>query len=61
MKIIKKGTPPDKEIFRGTCHYCKTEVEFERGEGTYRSCQKDGDWCEVKCPVCKNVIYGYSS
>lgn len=61
MKVIKQGKLPGKQIYRGTCSNCNTEVEFTEEEGKYMSCQKDGDWCEVMCPTigCYNKIFGY--
>ena len=56
MKVIKRGIPPDKQTFRAVCDVCKSHLEFARNEGKYHSDWRDGDYIEIKCPVCKKVI-----
>lgn len=62
MKILKLGTLPEDEIFRGTCHYCKTEFECKRSEGTYEYDQRDRNgFLRVQCPnpLCKKSTVAY--
>lgn len=56
MKIIRRGQPPEQKTYFATCNHCKTEIEFERSEARYVSDQRDGDFLEVKCPVCSKPI-----
>ena len=57
MKVIKKGTIPDKLIYRGTCHHCKSVVEATRGElGIEYDQRGEGDFGREKCPVCNTVM-----
>ena len=57
MKIIKQGKLPETELYVITCRNCRTEFEFERGEGRYISDQRDGDSIEIACPLCKKKCY----
>jgi hypothetical protein len=59
VKILKHGKLPDDDVFRGTCHYCKTEFECKRHEGKYIDDQRDGPFLEVNCPVCGKKTYAY--
>ena len=56
MKIIKRGTPPPDAVHTGTCHTCKTEVEFVRSEGKVTYDQREGNIVTVECPVCRGNI-----
>jgi hypothetical protein len=60
MEIIKIGKLPEEEMFHGDCTYCKTEFKCKRYEGRYESCQRDGDFLRVKCPLCKREAFAYS-
>jgi len=56
MTILKVGKAPENIVHRGKCTFCRTEVEFERHEGTVTYCQRDGDFVSVRCPTCgKNI------
>jgi hypothetical protein len=56
MRIIKEGIDPLEMIYRATCTYCKTEIEFARKEANVTYDQREGDWLSVQCPLCKNSI-----
>lgn len=56
MKIIKKGKRPEDKKHRGTCHNCKTVVEFSQSEGVVTYDQRDGNFVTVKCPTCGQDI-----
>lgn len=58
MEIIKRGTPPEEQLYTGTCQRCSTEVRFKRGEASVHSDQRDGEIVSVACPVCPELIYG---
>ena len=60
MKILKHGTLPEQQMFRGTCHNCKTEFECQRHEGKYfAGDQRNGSFLEVPCPVCGKKAFAY--
>lgn len=59
MKIISKGVPKSARVWRGTCNDCRSIVEATEGELTTHSCQRDGEWAEAKCPVCKSRLLFY--
>lgn len=56
MKIIKRGIEPAKRIYEGGCS-CGTIVEFEQGEATHSSDQRDPGYY-VNCPICNGIIWG---
>lgn len=56
MKIIKKGKIPTTFI-RFCCRNCGCIFDCEKGEYTYHSCQRDGDYYETKCPICGKRVY----
>lgn len=55
MKIIKRGTPKDQNIWIGLCRECKSEAEATENELTHiQEDQRDGGRCSwEQCPVCK--------
>ena len=56
MKIIKHGIIPETVPYVVTCGYCKTEFEFLKMEAEVRSCQRDGTWLTIDCPVCNKSV-----
>ena len=56
MKVIKKGKIPTTFI-RFCCSNCGCIFECEKGEYTYHSYQRDGDYYEAKCPTCSKRVY----
>lgn len=56
MKIIKQGTLPKDRSYTTTCDNCDTKFSFKRSEGKYTLDQRDGEWIEIKCPLCKERI-----
>jgi len=56
MKILKKGCLPKERRHVATCDNCRTKFEFQEGEAKMVSDQRDGDYLEVKCPLCKDGI-----
>lgn len=61
VKITRFGKLPSQREWEGTCWKCRTTVEFLQEDATSSgSCQRDGEWANVKCPLvdCGNVING---
>jgi hypothetical protein len=58
MKVIRKGTIPEQRVCHGTCNKCGTVVEFQHGEATISSDQRDMGAFYVNCPTCKSYIWG---
>ena len=57
MKIIKHGRDPSKsDPIRVTDLNCGTVFEFTSDEATVRPDPRDGDYYEVKCPVCGRLV-----
>ena len=56
MKIISIGSIPELKPYVATCSYCKTVFEFMKGEATLKSCQRDGSWLTIDCPLCKKSV-----
>lgn len=53
MKIIKHGCDPKAgEHFKSTCCSCSTKFEWHTGEARFVPDYRDGNYYEVKCPVC---------
>lgn len=56
MKIIKKGKIPTT-IIRFYCGNCGCVFECDKDEYEYHFDQRDGDYCEAKCPTCGYRVY----
>ncbi len=55
IKILKQGQLPEEITYKFVCRACLTEFTAQRKDGKLHSDQRDGQWLEVKCPLC-----GYS-
>lgn len=56
MKVLRQGVRPEEKTHQVTCTNCKSELEFQQHEATIHSDQREGDWMEIKCPVCAAKI-----
>lgn len=56
MRIIKEGKIPEEQEIKATCRYCGTQFAFYRKEATYISDQRDGDYLDIQCPLCKKSV-----
>jgi len=57
MKILSFGNiQVDSQPFALTCNACKTVIETCIGEMTKQWDQRDGNYYEIKCPVCDRMI-----
>lgn len=56
MKIIERGQLPGKKVYQARCHYCRTLVEFERGEASVLGGVRNDRYLQVQCPVCPHKI-----
>lgn len=56
MKIIKQGVI-SKTIRKFTCSNCGSIFECDKDEYNTFHSRIDGDYCSVKCPVCKKPCY----
>lgn len=59
VEILKRGELPAKQVFMGSCFYCKTEVRCAREDGVFSSDQRDGDMLKIDCPVCHHQMWAY--
>lgn len=61
MKVLKRGTPPEDNIFRGTCNHCRSEIEAERRElnDIQYDQREKGELAPAICPVCKRSMFVY--
>ena len=55
VRVLRQAKPT-REVFRGTCWPCGTEVEADRGDGKVVSDWRDGDYLKVRCPTCGRDI-----
>jgi len=64
MKIIKRGTPPAKRIWLGTCQSCDSQAEAEESElvNIQHDQRESLSFCWMPCPVCHagKTISGHS-
>ena len=59
MQIIKRGQVPEEKELEATCLRCTTVIRFRAGEAKYVDDQRDGDFYQIECPVCKSLITRY--
>lgn len=53
MKIVRRGTPPNEILWRGTCHACKTVATAGRSELKVEEDPREGgEFGRATCPVC---------
>lgn len=60
MKIIKRGevpAPDSERVHEGTCHNCKTVIEFQQKEAKLLDDAHCGEYLAIACPVCDKTIY----
>jgi hypothetical protein len=60
MKIIKRGKPQGTVPTTTTCDSidgCGTVFSWYQSEGKLVPDQRDGDYWDVKCPVCGRHIF----
>ena len=56
MKILRRGKLPDDTVHRVTCNSCNTLFEFALKEATLKPDFRDGDYYEIKCPLCHERV-----
>jgi hypothetical protein len=59
MKILKYGTLPTLEsekLYKATCDYCKTIIEFQYKEAIYGFDECHGRYLDIGCPLCNRSI-----
>lgn len=60
MNIIKRGTPKDTRLWRGTCRECESVIGAIRKELQIEFDQKeDGEFGQAVCPVCGYTMIFY--
>ncbi len=59
MRVVKRGKPKAQDIFKGECHDCHSVVEAERHELKVTDDQRDGEFGETACPICKARLILY--
>ena len=56
MRIIKHGRDPAAGAsFKTKCFSCRTVFEWHTHEAILRPDNRDGDYYEIACPVCKRL------
>lgn len=58
IRIVSVGKRPENREVKGQCGRCKTECEWVASDGKANSCQRDGEWNTIPCPVCGRDIIG---
>ncbi len=56
MRIVKYGTDPSDNKVKAKCQNCGTVIEFMPREADRVHDQRDGDYWQIKCPVCPRDI-----
>ena len=56
MEILERGQLPSEKEYICTCRICKTKFKFKQSEGRVNYDQRDGNYIEVKCPICANRV-----
>lgn len=56
IKIIQKGQLPALKVYKVTCRYCTSVLEFTQQDGKIHYDQRDGDYIEILCPVCTSIL-----
>jgi ribosomal protein S27E len=56
VEVITRRTPPNDRVYEVTCTTCKSDLRFKRQEGELLRDQRDGDFLEIKCPVCEDRV-----
>ena len=61
IKLIKRGIPPQEEIWKGTCRSCKSEYEAIRKDITDKIIfTKDiRDHAKAPCEICGSEFFLY--
>jgi uncharacterized Zn-finger protein len=52
VDIIKLGVVPGERNHETKCSNCNTHFRFKEAEAVFRADQRDGDFWEIKCPLC---------
>ena len=56
MKVIKRGEIPETKPLNVTCNNCHSEIEFLPMEVKRVFDQRDGDFYQFDCPVCRKLV-----
>jgi len=60
VRIIKHGVDPEAaKQHRVKCRNCGTVFEFAQDEAQTIPDQRDGDFMQITCPVCKRMVTKY--
>ncbi len=51
VQITKHGTLPTEKLYSATCPNCRTEFVFQKKDAKFQSCQREGSWLEIQCPL----------
>lgn len=56
IRILKRGTPPEKKIYNIECRRCQSILEFERESAETHPDGRGGFFLSISCPVCKAFL-----
>lgn len=56
VKIVRRGRLPQEIEYQADCYGCKTLFTFAGVDAKFHSDQRDGDYYEIKCPVCNEPV-----
>jgi len=56
MKVIKRGEIPEAKPIHVDCGNCQSKIEFVPMEVKRVFDQRDGDFYQFECPVCRGMI-----
>ena len=53
MKVIECGVHPNEKLYTVRCRQCSTKFEFEAHEAKVIYDERDGNYVEIACPLCR--------
>ena len=57
MRIIRQGIVPElMRVVQAECRHCKALFEFHVAEAFLVEDRRDGDYHEIKCPCCSELV-----
>lgn len=56
MEILRRGSTAADAYHTVTCAHCSSLLRFQRKEAKLVEDQRDGDYYEIRCPVCGEPI-----
>lgn len=56
VEVIRLGQIPEEKEYTATCGNCSTLFKFKRREAKVTYDQRDGNFLQIDCPLCKKTV-----